>query len=356
MKINDIIKTKNDIDVLLNEYKQIMVYNNFAKTKLQKEEVLEKELNNIFRTNFSFEEWLNYIDVLVKNDKINKKENKRIENGAIKLNVNRKKANLDATRTNRIYNHYARLDILKEEIRSIIKSDVDHKPISFEKLKKGNINYVFFSDFHYQNQEQNKIIEKSFLKMYQECDNNICLILTGDIIQGCLRINDILNGNWNPIEQTINFCKTFLQFIDTKKIKKIIILPGNHDELRLSALKEYKGIDNPSITFLIKEFINAKYENLAEVKKEWKININDKEYLVYHGHQFKGKNAIKKYADYNRDKFIIHAHLHHYYLNDNIIGLPSLALQNEYEFSLGIAPNKPAFLVLKNGWHKLIEL
>ncbi len=238
--------------------------------------------------------------------------------------------------------------VLSRMISEINQKSELLKPISVTPIDGTDATHVFLSDFHYINDDMK--VDKVLADVYSRTGEHV-MVLTGDIIQGFLRVDDYFNEEWDPVIQMTKFSNRFIQRLDTTKTKKLIILPGNHDEVRLST--GHKGVKAPTFVGMLKAMLDIKYgAEFSEVLDSYLCG----EYRVYHGHQFRGKNAIKKWNENTGEK-LIHAHLHHFYINGDIIGLPALSDPNSYEKSIGEAPNKLEYVIInESGFIKKITI
>lgn len=210
---------------------------------------------------------------------------------------------------------------------------------------------VFLSDVHYMEGDGQRL-EDIMLNVFNETikEHNVELIFNGDIIQGCLRESDIIDGNLRIDKQAKQFADIIIACLSTydNNVKAITFIPGNHD--RINITKSYDG-NTPSMITLVDSILTYAMPHL-NIKTVRELNFNNCK--VIHGDQFRGKKAIKEYYAFT-NYTIYHAHYHHHYVDGNVIGLPSLSEPNEYEKSLGIKPNVPSYYVLDSrGYGKVI--
>lgn len=341
----NIIKNKEQLGLMFNIYK---TSDNFKQCV--------ERLNQAFNVDYPLGDWLEFIEYAKVFNKVFKLDKAYQDKLNIDTQIARTKNNVIKTQTNRVITHTARSDYLGSVMSDLMRNDFNFTPQAFtkSKIKSENLTYVFLSDFHYRNEKDNDYINKVFKDIYQRTSGDIHLILMGDLVQGNLRISDILNGDSDIVAQILNVSNCLLNNIDIKRIKQISILKGNHDEIRLSSMNGNFGVTNPNMCYICASMINAKYKDLAQVYNELDITSGKQDYHIIHGHQFKGENKLKQYANYTPDLITIHAHYHHYYVDGNVIGLPCLCEPNDYEKSLGIKPGSRGYLILKDNFYSMI--
>lgn len=340
-----IIKSKEQLGTLLH------IYNTSDNIKH-----CVDQLNIAFNSNYELGEWIEFIEYAKQFNKIFKLDKAYQDKLNIDTQITRVKNNVVRAQTNRSITSVGRTEYLGEVVSDILKKDFkleQTKPIK-STLKSEKLTYVFLSDLHYRNENDNEYINKVFKSVYNETSGDIHLILMGDLVQGNLRITDILNGDSDIIAQVLGVSNLILNNIDIKRIKKVSILKGNHDEVRLNSMKGNYGISNPNLCYIASEMINAKYKGLSNVYDELDIVSGKQNYHIIHGHQFKGENKLRQYASYTPDVITIHAHYHHYYVDNNVIGLPALCDPNDYEKSLGIKEGSKGYFIIKDNFYKNI--
>lgn len=199
--------------------------------------------------------------------------------------------------------------------------------------------WYILSDIHYNHDEQ---ITKAFNRFE---DNTINLILNGDFVNGAMRVGDLVNGDYQLIEDTYALFDKIMDTISATGIvvKQVIIVKGNHDEIRFT---DYKGLANPNIaTILGREF--SKYYDTKVVD-----NYETKYFYVSHGHQYRGKASFMKSKF---DKLNIIGHFHEFNYQDNNLILPAIGETDTYAKSLGL-DSKSGFLIINKGHIKKINI
>lgn len=340
-----IIKSKEQLGTLLH------IYNNSDNIKH-----CVDQLNIAFNSNYELGEWIEFIEYAKQFNKIFKLDKTYQDKLNIDTQITRVKNNVVRAQTNRSITSVGRTEYLGDVVSDILKKNFKLEQVKPTKstLKSEKLTYVFLSDFHYRNEKDNEYINKVFNSVYNETSGNIHLILMGDLVQGNLRITDILNGDSDIIAQVLSVSNLILNNIDIKRIKKVSILKGNHDEIRLNSMKGNYGVSNPNLCYIASEMINAKYKSLSNVYDELDIVSGKQQFHIIHGHQFKGENKLRQYASYTPDVITIHAHYHHYYVDNNTIGLPALCDPNDYEKSLGIKAGSKGYFIIKDNFYKNI--
>lgn len=340
-----IIKSKEQLGTLLH------IYNNSDNIKH-----CVDQLNIAFNSNYELGEWIEFIEYAKQFNKIFKLDKTYQDKLNIDTQITRVKNNVVRAQTNRSITSVGRTEYLGDVVSDILKKNFKLEQVKPTKstLKSEKLTYVFLSDFHYRNEKDNEYINKVFNSVYNETSGEIHLILMGDLVQGNLRITDILNGDSDIIAQVLSVSNLILNNIDIKRIKKVSILKGNHDEIRLNSMKGNYGVSNPNLCYIASEMINAKYESLSNVYDELDIVSGKQQFHIIHGHQFKGENKLRQYASYTPDVITIHAHYHHYYVDNNTIGLPALCDPNDYEKSLGIKAGSKGYFIIKDNFYKNI--
>lgn len=340
-----IIKSKEQLGTLLH------IYNNSDNIKH-----CVDQLNIAFNSNYELGEWIEFIEYAKQFNKIFKLDKTYQDKLNIDTQITRVKNNVVRAQTNRSITSVGRTEYLGDVVSDILKKNFKLEQVKPTKstLKSEKLTYVFLSDFHYRNEKDNEYINKVFNSVYNETSGDIHLILMGDLVQGNLRITDILNGDSDIIAQVLSVSNLILNNIDIKRIKKVSILKGNHDEIRLNSMKGNYGVSNPNLCYIASEMINAKYKSLSNVYDELDIVSGKQQFHIIHGHQFKGENKLRQYASYTPDVITIHAHYHHYYVDNNTIGLPALCDPNDYEKSLGIKAGSKGYFIIKDNFYKNI--
>jgi metallophosphoesterase superfamily enzyme len=314
-------------------------------SRIDKKEYVE-ELNKHYGLNYSFATWSRAISLILDVKDILHVENTIFED-VIKLKLDRKKISNEKVALNRLYTEISRKELLVDKFyeyqnnEPVFNGTYDSIDNTF---KEDTL--MFVSDTHYDGDMDNLSRAMGFVKSNLKLalnGNTVKLFITGDIIQGYLRIDDILNEQWDPVKQSVEFTQCFIQYLGEFKNRclEIILIPGNHDELRV--VNGLKGVNNPTVMSYFYALLKSEGFNVV-LTDEYVGSIKGNTYKVIHGHTHFGKNAIKKYNQ-NENYKLFHAHLHHFYVSENIVGLPSLAKSNSYEKALGIKEGSRGILV-----------
>lgn len=197
------------------------------------------------------------------------------------------------------------------------------------------------SDIHFRGKAE------ELVDLLQGISNTGCksVLFNGDIIQGFLRDNDFYNPTINPLDQATQFVAIVTQWLNDEvaaHIEEVIILPGNHDEIRHS--QNIKGGLNCSYAQVIASMLEANTKKVVRFTKKAELQFRGEVYTVIHGDGFRGINAIKNYYG---NSPVIHGHYHNLQIEGNRVSLPSCCSGNSYEKSLGITPTPPAIAVIK---------
>jgi hypothetical protein len=282
-----------------------------------------KELNKHYNLNYSFATWSRALSLI-----LDIKDVLHVENTILYTEISRKQLLVDK------FHEYQNTDVVFKGSYNSINDTFDETSL------------MFVSDIHYSGDKVGLSKTLSFvegvLKSHLEL-GSVKLFLTGDVIQGYLRIDDILNEQWDPVKQSVEFTQCFIQQFSKHKDKdvELILIPGNHDEIRV--INGLKGVNNPTIMSYVYAILQSEGFNVT-LTDEYIGSMNNNVYKVIHGHTHFGKNAIKKYNQ-NENYKLFHAHLHHFYVSENIVGLPSLAEPSDYEKALGIKETNRAVLL-----------
>ncbi len=338
MNFNDIISQKDSMKKLLLDWN----------SSLNKKLTIET-WNQEFNTTWTHATWSRYMNVLSTVASHYDIGEYDANDSLAQLRIEEQKVRDMKVTVNRMLRTYSRNEtVLDKMISEINKKSKILKPIKTKTLVGNDIPHVFLSDFHYIDDDSK--VDNVLQDVYSRTGEHV-LVLTGDIIQGFLRVDDYFNEQWDPVVQMTSFSNRFIQRLDVTKTRKVVIIPGNHDEVRLST--GHKGTKAPTFVGMLKAMLDIKFgEDFSEVTDCYTLG----EHRVYHGHQFKGKNAIKKWC-MNTGEKIIHAHLHHFYIDGDIIGLPSLSDPNSYEKSIGEAPNRLEYVIInESGFIKKITI
>lgn len=342
----DFIKTKEQLGVAFEIRKSFHDPNE-----------MKDRLNNVFGVNEPLGDWVEFFKYAKMFDKIfvlDKNYNDKLN---INSQISKTKNNVVKAQTNRVITHTARAEYLGDIVKDFISKNKSITPVKWNKtkIKDDKMTYVFLSDIHYRDSNDNEIIKNTFKDIYKRVNGDIHLVIMGDIVQGNMRISDVLNGDIDIIQQVLEFSKVLIENIDSKQIKKVSILKGNHDEIRLSSMNGNYGVTNPNLCYVCNEIINARFNGMSSVYDELDITSGGTQFHLLHGHQFKGMKHLQEYYK-NHKGFVIHGHWHTYYLKDNVIGLPKLCSANDYEKSLGINDDSIGYFILSNGFTQQINM
>lgn len=327
---------------LIQEEKNRVILNSFwgsyKNGDINKQD-LKVKLNSLFNINWTFETYSRYLNVFEVCQDIYEKDN--VANEIQKVVSSHKTVS-----NSKKIRHIARQNIIADEIKNYFENQ---KPTKIKIHPNYKTNFpdsdgpidVYLADFHWRNDNDDygtmHNLKKKLLKFRNKKMN---IYLMGDLVQGVLRIDDLYAGSIDPIKQVLAFSKSFCNMISDFSINKLTILKGNHDELRLL---NHKGIENPHISDVARVFIDAKLGIKSVVCEE----VETETAIILHGHQFGGKKAIEREFKGN-SKLLIHAHYHHFYINENIIGLPALCGRSSFERRLALNSKKGFFVMEKN--------
>lgn len=267
----------------------------------------------------------------------------------------RKKVNKMSKYVNDKMEDVATGEIILNSFMETLKEHEDWEPIYFDsgfRVDESNIKTVYISDLHFMEGDGDRV-ERLFLDIARNWNGveQIRLIFTGDLIQGCLRESDIVSGNLRIDKQITQLADCIIGCISCylhEVVSQIVLIPGNHD--RINITKQYDE-NTPNVVTVLKSILSYTLPTV-DVVMTHEFTYNG--YLVIHGDQFNSKKAIQSY--YKDEIFdVVHAHYHHHYIEGNVMGLPSLSEPNAYEKRLGIADNIPAYMIEKDDyWKKVI--
>ena len=305
-------------------------------------------LNDKFDTEFAYETWSRYLSTLIPIYEAGGVTNEDITEALVKLKIQKQQTNVEKNHLNKMYRHFGRQDLILDKFKESFES-IQHEDYKFKgdrtKISGDytfDLPHVFLSDFHFKN-EKNKVAE--VLKdveetIWEQYGTKCVIVLTGDSVQGVLRHGDLFEENWNPVQQTCVFAKVFCDNISPSWVEKVVVIPGNHGEIRVS---DYKGLKNPNHEQYIATIIGTTFgEDFVEYTDYYYGGSVE----VFHGHQFRGKTKIQAYAKQDPSTFFVHAHLHNFSIIDNVVSLPALSEPNEYEMSLGFEDNVPRYVII----------
>jgi hypothetical protein len=307
-------------------------------------------LNTTFGVDWSKETWARYLGALVPIFETGVKSNGTpLDEALVDMKIKKQQMAIETNSLNKKYRHFARQDmVMKRFVDTCLEySTKDFTFCEDREQMSGTYDFdlphVFLSDFHFRDEttkvaEVMQDVKESMWEMYP--GKKYVIVLTGDSIQGVLRHGDLFEENWNPVEQTVKFSKVFADNVDIYNVAKIVVIPGNHGEIRVS---DYKGLKNPNHEMYIAAQLKVEF---GEDKVEYTDYYYGGNVEVIHGHQFMGKAKIQSYAKQDPTRFLIHAHLHNFSIIDNVISLPALSEPNDYELGLGFEPNVPRYVIV----------
>ncbi len=239
----------------------------------------------------------------------------------------------EITETRRKYTKIHRREVFLSEMAKAAKNGgtVKVKSLPKFKKKKEDIQYIFIADLHF-----DKSSTKAAQNIFKQFDMTkpYVLVFTGDNIAGNLRISDLLSNDFSEIQQTEKLSDIVVKNIAKNPPLEIIILRGNHDEIRVT--QGLYGEYNPSFSDVLGTYIQAKTEGKVKVSvlDEWDFQLGKQKYKVIHGHQFR---TLKKLREYYKGKPFntINGHFHEYNATLTSVSLPPACEHNAYAKSLG---------------------
>ena len=259
--------------------------------------------------------------------------------------------------------------IIEEQIIEQLSNIKIYDKQSIKKTKKiDNVPTIFLSDLHigmYDYEEHREIFNRLANSIINEVDNSCDIIFTGDIIENILRLSNLVSLKMDVSSEVINAIELIINLFETITNNNIVIrkvyflIDDNHGQIRVlnSKRNEYNDNYNHFINYSLSDYCKKKGINYINSLDNFNININNTQYRITHGHQFKGEKALQSYY-YNEN--IIYGHFHHFkYLNDDriIVSLPSMIYASEYEKSLGFANNiQCKYVISSNGYFKCIDI
>lgn len=281
-----------------------------------------ENLNAKFDVDFATETWSRYTTVLYVVDNFYREDSAEHQ---VNLEIQRHKA----VKQRQDVRNLARKYILEDSIvNAIVERQVIQKyvPVEAKSFNDKDIT-VFISDIHYTNDPQylHKFAE-DLAEVYG--DKRVTLIINGDLVQGTLRISDVYRGSIEVDKQAVDFAFELLSAIEGLNMEKIIVLPGNHDELRLT---NHSGSENPSLAKIVSTILDTS----VDYDVEYHASYETDDMIVMHGHQFRGKQKCIDWGK-TQDKQVIFGHYHQYEQYENVIMLPALCPSDEYAKSLNL--------------------
>ena len=248
------------------------------------------------------------------------------------------------------------------DIKPYDKDDVEYED--------GVIPRVMLADLHIGKYEkgQHRVLLMAVLnKMLNnvEAGSKVDLVFAGDIIDGILRMSQLVKVKADITRQVIWANELLLEFFENVSEMYIInsiyfIDEDNHSEVR--PLNSQRG-DFPEMNML--KIVSQQLKTYCDLKgityhggAELEITIAGQEYIIEHGDKKGGKNALHKY---HKDNNLIYAHYHNYesMYNENLfhhLCLGALCLGDDYTNRLGIRHTYASFVIEKNGFFKMVKI
>lgn len=326
--IKDVLKTNEDVSYALE------LYFDYKDKKIDKD-TFREQINAKFGVNFTLEFWNRYLLLINTIKDINFGDNSAVE---------KKKIQIERTKNNRYLTEIARREMLNEMIKEELSKREYNKIKKFghyEKFEKET--NVYIADLHYEEKGE-------FEKVFNSIPNDIThinLFFVGDETAGTIRVTDLLAGS-DVVEQTCNLANEIINTIDNR-VRKIVILPGNHSEVRMS--NEVKGKENPNLTYVLYSIL----KNSLPVECIYADIYEDEDKIVQHGHAHRSSKALELFYE-REDKLIVYGHWHTFSFNGDSLQLPSCKIkQDDYSKSLGFK-NKPQIVLESNKTIKLINI
>jgi len=263
------------------------------------------------------------------------------------LKIKKAKLHKERIQLNRLSKSLDKKQWLYESLHQVFSGKRTKELVKHPKKKLiKDLDVVFMADIHHLGGESSNLIVDNFFKNVESLTKSYSLVIPGDLIQGKLHNDDYITNNKKTMQQTLELTNCLIKNIRKSSIKNIIILPGNHDEIRLNGMN-VKGANNEYFAEVVFAILQKEFPNIPMryEEQEYEFKLNGTYYKVIHGHIERSKVVMKKVADrYNG--ILIHAHLHHFYASGNMIGLPALSQPNLYEKSLGLEDNEPSYMIL----------
>lgn len=263
----------------------------------------------------------------------------------------KKQRSMELVKMNRQVKQLAFYELTRDAIVECIKDEPSystHLDI-YEWMKEprtqlSNGRVAIVSDIHYQGFDSD--LHNLMVEMRDEGLTEV--IFNGDIIQGYLRESDLYNPVSSPIEQLQNFVAIvtpYLKEMHEQGLKKVVIMPGNHDEHRL--MKQIIGDMNKSFDELLAFMLQLSIPTLDIIySATTTVEHRDKDWLVVHGNGHRGEKALR---DYYISGGVMYGHYHNYKVDDRFVSLPAACRSNSYEKFLGIPNSETAgFVVVTN--------
>lgn len=259
----------------------------------------------------------------------------------------KKQRSMELVKMNRQVKQLAFYDLTRE---AIVECLTDEHLSIYEwmktpetRLSKGRVAIV--SDIHYQGYDDD--LHNLMAEMSDEGLTEI--IFNGDIIQGYLRESDLYNPIASPIDQLKKFVSIvtpYLKEMQVQSLRKVVIMPGNHDEHRL--MKQVIGDMNKSFDELLAFMLQLSIPQLDIIySATTTVEHRDKDWLVVHGNGHRGEKALR---DFYTSGAVMYGHYHNFKIDDRFVSLPAACRSNSYEKFLGIPNSETAgFVVVTNG-------
>lgn len=328
LTVKDVLKTQEDVQEALN------VYYDYKDKKISKEE-FQNSLNEKFGADFTNEFWSRYLMLIETIKDINLDDSSVIE---------RKKIQIERAKNNKYLTEISRREFFKEMIEEKLKYTEYTSVKKFNTYERfeGETN-VYIADLHYENAGE---FERVFNSIPKDV-TNINLFFVGDETGGTLRVTDLLSGS-SVVEQTCSLAKEVVSTVDNR-VRKIVVLPGNHSELRVS--NDVKGYDNPNLSFVFYSLL----ETLLPIECVYAEVYEDDKKIIQHGHSFSSRKTIEKFYEED-DRKIIFGHWHEFNYDGKNVNLPSCKIeQDDYSKRLGYK-NKPQIVLEHNDSIRVVNI
>jgi hypothetical protein len=310
-------------------------------------------INREFGVNFEYGTWSRYIKAWVAISNMDISDDEVLAEKQLQLDLKIKTYQNKNMVLNRNIRNFAKGMRFYQDLSDNVELG-DYVPEDYySDAINSDLPHYFIGDVHHEGNEDCSELFKKAIRLVDRSDEDYVLVFPGDLIQGQLRTSDLLNSQ--SVSKQINtFCNDLVETLNPEgNCKKIVILPGNHD--RVNIFKDLYHKDADSFAYIIAGVLEGKLNIPITLTWEYNFIHNDENYLVTHGDWSRGKNKIIEYYR-NFDGKVIHAHYHHHYVQDNVIGLPALAKGNAYEKSLGLQPNVSEVFVIKDGFYKCLKV
>ncbi len=329
------------------EKEAMEIYGDLKDKKINKNEFL-KRINKLLSTSYkAYETPFRYLSQL------DKRSDDMLKND-VDYMIKKKQLSLEKIEMNKKIKELAIQTNYREAIKDYFK---DVKPIKVKQLKNNNkkdlkeIN-VFMSDFHYKT-GNTMHIEDSFTSLLKELSgvgkiNK--LFLMGDFVENALRIDDVYEGDFDVIKQTLGLSDIFINNIKTLltkvQIDEILVFEGNHDQIRQT---KYKGKKNSNVASIISSYLDTVFEDI-KVTQHHSLEIDGTLYVHGDHTMFNNVKAMENFS-INKNKFVVHGHYHNFSYNEYRLGLPAIVGENDFSTKIGKFA-KRGYVIEEDGFYK----